>query len=33
MNILEIIRQKELRARKLTEARLMLVKLNARAVY
>ncbi len=33
MNILEIIRQKELRAQKLAEARLMLVKLNARAVY
>ena len=33
MNTLDIIRQKQLKAQKLAEARLMLVKLNARAVY
>ena len=33
MNTLEIIRQKELRAQKLHEARMLMAKLNARANY
>lgn len=33
MNTLDLIRQKELRAKKLEEARLLMVKLNAIATY